>query len=61
MQLTRVTYLRVEDSNADLKLYQSGEEDLMQQLPPGSYNALKAQYPEGDAQRRGCSACASTR
>lgn len=45
VQLTRVTYLCVEDSNADLKLYQSGENDFMQQLAPGTYNALKAQYP----------------
>ena len=45
VQLTRVTFLCVEDSNADLKLYQSGENDFMQQLAPGVYTALKAQYP----------------
>ena len=45
VQLTRVTYLCVEDGNADLKLYQSGEEDFMEQLAPGAYSALKAQYP----------------
>ena len=45
VQLTRVTFLCVEDNNADLKLYQSGEEDFMQQLAPGTYAALKAQYP----------------
>ena len=45
VQLTRVTFLCVEDNNADLKLYQSGEEDYMLQLSPGAYNALKAQYP----------------
>ena len=45
VQLTRVTYLGVEDNNADLKLYQSGEEDFMLQLAPGAYNSLKAQYP----------------
>ena len=43
--LTRVTFLCVEDNNADLKLYQSGEEDYMLQIAPGAYNALKAQYP----------------
>jgi oligopeptide transport system substrate-binding protein len=43
--LTRVTFLSVEDGNADLKLYQSGEEDMMEQLSPGAYTALKAQYP----------------
>jgi len=46
VQLTRVTYLCVEDSNADLKLYQSGEEDYMQQIAPGAFAALKAQYPK---------------
>ena len=45
VQLTRVTFLCVEDSSADLKLYQSGEEDFMEALPPGAYAALKAQYP----------------
>jgi oligopeptide transport system substrate-binding protein len=45
VQLTRVTYLCVEDANADLKLYQSGEEDFMLQLAPGAYASLKAQYP----------------
>jgi oligopeptide transport system substrate-binding protein len=44
VQLTRVTFLCVEDNNADLKLYQSGEEDYMQQIAPGAYAALKAQY-----------------
>ena len=44
--LTRVTYLPVEDGNADLKLYQSGEEDMMSRLPPGTYDALRAQYPK---------------
>ena len=46
VQLTRVTFLPVEDGNADLKLYQSGEEDMMSRLPPGTYAALKAQYPK---------------
>ena len=46
VQLTRVTFLCVEDGNADLKLYQSGEEDFMEQLAPGAYVPLKAQYPK---------------
>ncbi len=46
VQLTRVTFLCVEDGNADLKLYQSGEEDFMLQLAPGAYASLKAQYPK---------------
>ena len=44
--LTRGTYLPVEDATADLKLYQSGENDMTQTLPPGSFQALKAQYPK---------------
>ncbi len=44
--LTRVTYLPVEDATADLKLYQSGENDMTQTLPPGSFQALKARYPK---------------
>ncbi len=46
VSLTRVTYLPVEDSSADLKLYQSGEEDMMARVPPGTFAALKAQYPK---------------
>ncbi len=46
VQLMRVTYFCVEDNSADLKLYQSGEEDFMQQLAPGMYASLKAQYPK---------------
>ena len=44
--LTRVTYLPVEDANADLKLYQSGESDFVLRLPAGTYASLKAQYPK---------------
>ena len=44
--LTRVTYLVEEDNTADLKLFQSGEDDFMLQLPPGTYESLKAQYPK---------------
>jgi len=44
--LTRTTFLPVDDGNADLKLYQSGEEDMMSRLPPGTYQSLKAQYPK---------------
>ena len=44
--LTRVTYLPVEDNDADLKLYESGENDMMMRLAPGTYGALKAKYPK---------------
>ncbi|MGE4243016.1 peptide ABC transporter substrate-binding protein [Ramlibacter sp.] len=45
VQLTRVTYLPVEDGSADLKLYQAGQNDMVYQLPPGSFEAMKKQYP----------------
>jgi len=44
--LARSTFLPVEDTNADLKLYQSGEEDMIFRTPPGAYEALKVQYPK---------------
>jgi oligopeptide transport system substrate-binding protein len=44
--LTRVTFLPVEDGNADVKLYQSGENEMVYQLPPGTFDQLKAQYPK---------------
>lgn len=44
--LTRGTYLPVEDGNADLKLFQSGEVHWMNQLPPGSFDKMKAEYPK---------------
>ena len=44
--LTKVTFLPVEDGNADVKLYQSGENEMVYQLPPGTYDQLKAQYPK---------------
>ena len=43
--LTKVTYLPIEDSNADVKLYQSGESDFVLRIPAGTYASLKAQYP----------------
>ena len=45
MQLTRVTYLPVEDGNADVKLYESGENEWVYQLPPGTYDKYKQQFP----------------
>jgi len=43
--LTRVTFLAVDDDNADLKLFESGEDDMVLQIPPGSFDALKARFP----------------
>jgi oligopeptide transport system substrate-binding protein len=46
VQLTRVTYLPVESDVADVKLFESGENDWVYQLPPGTYEKYKAQYPK---------------
>ncbi|MBK9441073.1 MAG: peptide ABC transporter substrate-binding protein [Comamonadaceae bacterium] len=46
VQLTKFTYLAVEDGNADVKLWESGENDFVYQLPPGTYEKYKAQYPK---------------
>jgi oligopeptide transport system substrate-binding protein len=46
VQLTKVTYLPIEDGNADVKLYESGENEWVYQLPPGTYEKYKAQYPK---------------
>jgi oligopeptide transport system substrate-binding protein len=46
VQLTQVTYLPVEDGNADVKLYESGENDWVYQLPPGTYEQYKKQFPK---------------
>jgi oligopeptide transport system substrate-binding protein len=45
VQLTQVTYLPVEDGNADVKLFESGENDWVAQLPPGTYEQYKKQFP----------------
>ncbi len=46
VRLTKVSYLPIEDVNADVKMFQSGETDWVQQLPPGTYEAMKASYPK---------------
>lgn len=46
VQLTQMTYLPIEDGNADVKLYESGENDWVYQLPPGTFDKYKAQYPK---------------
>ena len=46
VQLTKVTYLPVEDGYADVKLYESGENEWVYQLPPGTYDKYKTQYPK---------------
>jgi len=46
VQITKFTYLAVEDGNADVKLFESGENDMVYQLPPGTYEKYKVQYPK---------------
>jgi oligopeptide transport system substrate-binding protein len=46
VQLTRVTYLPVESDIADVKLFESGENDWVYQLPSGTYEKYKQQYPK---------------
>ncbi len=46
VQITKFTYLAVEDGNADVKLFESGENDMVYQLPPGTFEKYKAQYPK---------------
>jgi oligopeptide transport system substrate-binding protein len=46
VQLTRVTYLPVEDGNADVKLFESGQNEWVYQLPPGTYESAKKQFPK---------------
>ena len=43
VQLTRVTYLPIEDGFADVKMFLSGENDWVYQLPPGTYEKYKAE------------------
>lgn len=45
VQLSQVTYLPVEDENTDIKLFQSGENDWVNQLPSGTYQKYKQQFP----------------
>ncbi len=46
VQLTKVTYLPVEDGHADVKLFESGENEFVYQLPPGTFDTYKAKYPK---------------
>lgn len=44
--LSRVTYLPIEDGNADVKLFESGENDWVYQLPPGTFEKTLQKYPK---------------
>jgi oligopeptide transport system substrate-binding protein len=45
VQLTQVTYLPVEDENTDVKLFQSGDNDMTYQLPTSTYEKYRKQFP----------------
>ena len=44
--LTQVTYLPIENENAEVKLYEAGQVEFTNQLPPGTFEKYKAQYPK---------------
>lgn len=46
VRLTKVTYLPIEDGNADVQLYQSGQTDWVYQLPPGTFAHLQKTFPK---------------
>ena len=43
--LTKVTYLTIEDQSADIKLFQAGGNDMVDQLPAGTYEYYKKTHP----------------
>jgi oligopeptide transport system substrate-binding protein len=44
VQLSQVTYLPVENENTDVKLFQSGDNDMVYQLPSGTYPKYLQQF-----------------
>ena len=44
--INRVTYLPVEDGHVDIKLYESGQNDWVYLLPPGSFDSYLKKYPK---------------
>ena len=46
VQLEQVSYLPVESGAADIKMFESGENDWVNEIPPGTYEKYKQQYPK---------------
>lgn len=46
VQMAKVTYLGIEDGPSDVKLFQSGGNDMVYQLPPGTYEQYKKEMPK---------------
>ena len=44
--LEQVSYLPVESGAADVKMFESGENDWVNEIPPGTYEKYKQQYPK---------------
>ena len=44
--LTQVTFLPIEDENTDVKMFQAGDNDFVNQVPSASYAKLKQQDPD---------------
>jgi oligopeptide transport system substrate-binding protein len=44
--INRVIYLPVEDGHVDVKLFESGQNDWVYMLPPGSFDAYLKKYPK---------------
>jgi oligopeptide transport system substrate-binding protein len=44
--LNKVTYLPVEDGNADVKMFQSGENEWVYQLPPSTFDQFRVSNPK---------------
>lgn len=44
--LTKVTFLPVEDANTDVKLYEAGDNDIVHQLPSGTFPRFQQRYPK---------------
>jgi len=46
VKINRVTYLPVEDGHVDVKLFESGQNDWVYMLPPGTYASYLKKYPK---------------
>jgi len=46
VKIHRVTYLSVEDGHVDVKLFESGQNDWVYMLPPGTYASYLKKYPK---------------
>jgi len=45
VQITQVTFNPTEDEDASMKMYQSGQVDTVDRIPPGTFAQIKSQHP----------------